>query len=150
MTRSSAHIASCQRIRHNIERCDPWTRCARTRTVFNRRMPWLGASAYLSGLESRDQMASVRVLNGRLEEARGSQLRDPHHRRRYSSPTAIQAYELDSDATNQKRTDVSETTMKLLHVDRAPLKLQYVYTGRPVQDHPSGEPSLLSFSRLQQ
>ena len=65
---------------------DPWTRCAQACTICNLRVALLGASADLSGLESRDQMALVRtrdeLLNGELaEEARGSQ--------RYSSPPAI-------------------------------------------------------------
>ena len=72
---------------------DPRTHCAPAYTICNRRVALLGASAHLSGLESRDQMASVstrdELLNGKLrEEARGSQLGDPR-RRRYSCPTAI-------------------------------------------------------------
>jgi hypothetical protein len=80
--------SACQTCR---EVRDQWTRCAQACTVCSQRVPLLGASEDLSGLESRDQMASDRKRDGLLnaelaEEARGLQLGDPH-RQRYSSPT---------------------------------------------------------------
>jgi len=45
---------------------DTWTRCEFGCTVCNRRVALLGASADLSGLWSRDQMASARIRDGPL------------------------------------------------------------------------------------